>query len=159
MSQIKGMQREAADVDPYGFIVHLPAAQNHDLTTRVRRRVEQKFEPLVSPDGVFWMIKSPFEVVIRTQRGLPTEIWLETKIYHFSRGALGEIHPDYDPSRNAACLANDIYIEAKVPTRLNGLRSKISNFNKNKNVLLGNATSTVSVSQIVTMLRRFLRQR
>ncbi|CAM9542120.1 unnamed protein product [Ectocarpus sp. 13 AM-2016] len=116
-------------------------AEVDNLEARLRR----KYELLVSPDGVFWIMQRRFEVEQRSHRGLRTEIWLETEIYHFSRGALAEVHPNYDPANMAACLQDDIYIEAKVPTRLYGLRPKIPNFNKHKHVLLGNATSTNEV--------------
>ncbi|CAM9718688.1 unnamed protein product [Scytosiphon promiscuus] len=55
-----------------------------ELLTRLR----SKYKPAISPDGTFWAMREPFEIVERQRRDLPTEVWLETKVYHFTHFAV-----------------------------------------------------------------------
>lgn len=131
-----------------------PVQATSDLKTLLLR----KFEPLVSPDEVFWTMQMPFEVIERPQLGLPTEAWLETKIYHFSTFALADVNPGFkDPGSD---LLKDWYVLGDVPRRLPPWRRSGWSRKKPSIFLLGNATTSQARRSTICVLHcRALRLR
>lgn len=128
--------------NPSKFAVRLPnplSVQARDLTKRLQR----KYEPGISPDGAFWMMQEPFEVVLRSQRGLPTEVWLETKVYHFTDLTIFDIDSEFDTSAPSCAYYKD---DEEMPPHLTPPKTRRSLFRRRltpATILVGNASSKV----------------
>lgn len=117
-----------------------PSMQVDDLAIRLRRM----YEPGVSPDGTIWMMQKPFTIDVRRQRGLPTEIWLETEVYHFTEYTILYAYPDFDVN-----APTSEYLDGEMPAHLISPRRRFQMFHRSMpcaEVLLGNASSKVSIS-------------
>lgn len=53
--------------------------------------LRREYEPLISPNGENWRMLPPFNVVLKNYDGSTTEVWLETRLYHFSMGSIGKV--------------------------------------------------------------------
>ena len=53
--------------------------------------MRSEYEPLISADGENWTMLPPFNVVFKPSSDKATEVWLETRMYHFSMGSIGKI--------------------------------------------------------------------
>lgn len=91
----------------------------------IEQSLRERYEPLISADGENWRMLQPFDVVYKANQGEVTEVWLETRLYHFSMGAIGEVLRKY--SRNKE------YQEGAMPWRMRTFKNPDS-------VIFGNAT-------------------
>lgn len=86
--------------------------------------LRKEYEPLISPDGENWRMLPPFNVIFKNYKGREREVWLETRLYHFSMGSIGKVlrkQPDFK------------FFEGFMPWRMRF-------FGRSQEVIFGNAT-------------------
>lgn len=100
--------------------------QGDDISSdAIEQRLRKKYAPLIKADRGDWKLLSPFEVVYKIGRAEETEVWLETRLHHFSRVFIGNVLP-HPP-------ADDAYYEGNIPIF-------IRTFKHRNAVIFGNAT-------------------
>lgn len=77
--------------------------------------LREMYEPLTSADGRDWRMLPPFNVQFKASLTKGEEIWLETPIYHFSEGAIGQVISKKSKAHKSRFLHEDMprYMESK----------------------------------------------
>ncbi|CAN0365853.1 unnamed protein product [Ascophyllum nodosum] len=57
----------------------------------VAEHLRQVYEPLISADREKWRMLPPFQTIFKKRRNEATGVWLETRLYHFSEGSIGQL--------------------------------------------------------------------
>ena len=95
----------------------------------VKKHLRDVYEPLISADGHSWRMLPPVDVIFKSSDDNDaTQIWLETRLYHFSMGSIGKLLPKLHKPRYKDCE----YYEARMP-----VLKLVGNWGR---VMLGNAT-------------------
>ena len=56
----------------------------------VEKHLREIYEPLISADGEKWRMFPPFDIIFKNHDEA-TDVWLETRFYHFSQGSIGQL--------------------------------------------------------------------
>lgn len=100
------------------------------------------YEPLISADGKHWRMLPPFNVQFKPGPRNGEEIWLETPIYHFSEGVIGQVISKKSKANTSRFLHEDMPRYLKWKNR--------------ESVLFGNATEVSVPSDSSTGHKTFV---
>ena len=68
-----------------------PLEQGNFSHDAVAKHLREVYEPLISADGEKWRKLPPFGCIFKTSCNEATDVWLETRLYHFSENAVGKL--------------------------------------------------------------------